>query len=224
MGIMLGGYYLSYFLVFPEKRKNIIPVGTALLAGILGSLVISWHFGLGFPGGGFQEFSKNPALNQNTDIAQTEKIVKAGLFNINNVPSNLVKFFLLGPEIVKAMPDAHANLIYPYMYPKQDGMSFFILSPIFLALFLLPFGKIKNYLPVLGAIFVWAVIYLTSMSSGAAQFGARYTAEMVPFLFLILMEILPSFLGKRVKILVTVSVLLNILFFILLNAYGALMR
>lgn len=189
-----------------KKISNLLILG---LAAVLGSIILSFYLNLSTSSYGyFREFSKDqPNVLTGTD--QIEKTEKLGSWNLANIPTNLAKYLLLGPELIKEKPDDFANLKWPYLNAKDEGISFFILSPIFLSLLFLPIIKKVELLAPLMGFFTWVLIFIPFYSSGSAQFGARYTAEVIPYLFLILTAILPPYLTLRPKVIITLSVLFN---------------
>lgn len=142
------------------------------------------------------------------------KIHQHGIWNIKFVPVNFINYLLEGP-VIKRRDIYHTNSSTeePFIYPSlKYGMSIFYFSPIFASLIFLPFVMKKKILPIGGAVLIWGMVYLTYHATGTAQFGSRYLAELIPFLFIGLLEVLPTHFGLRARLLTIFSVVLNIYF------------
>jgi len=204
-------YFCIDSLFFKEKfLQKTLRIGIVVLALILGSFTLFNYQRIGLSNDTLLNFYNNAHVEQEV----LDKVQKYGFWSIAHFPTNFVNYFLAGPVIVRENPnDFHSHLSPPYLYPPFQGISIFFLSPIFLALIFLPLPGVRKTLPILGAFLTWAVMYLTYHASGAAQFGSRYGAEVIPFLFLLLCYALPDNFSKRAKAVIVFSVFLNMFLF-----------
>ena len=204
--------YLLISAIFSNEiiTKKIIRLVPAVFGAIIGIILISLYYNFALHRNVFVDIKKQNFQTIYTGDEQLEKISKTGTWNLINIPTNLAKYTVLGPQLIKEKENGVSNLKWPFLNPSDDGISFFILSPIFLSLFFLPIPRKKEILGALGAVFAWAMTILPFYASGSTQFGARYTAELVPFLFLLLIEVLPQYFYLRAKLIVIFSILFNI--------------
>lgn len=156
----------------------------------------------------------------------SEPLRDIGVFSVQHIPMNLYWYFLASFIPVTG---ASSNLVFPFISFDPWGLSFFIVSPIFiyaLVLFGHLFQNLKkqnnhyldsimplshNKLIILwGTIVVTLLILLMYFNTGWATYGPRYTADFLPLLFVILMAAFPGRkLSFRHKLIITFSCLLN---------------
>jgi hypothetical protein len=211
MGFPLLLYLLVSTLLlegtFSSKIKRAFFLG---LGEFLGILVLTIYFLINIPLSSYRNLPYHAVYE---DPYQRIKLIQYGSWNIKNIPTNFVNLFILGPEVVRERDNVFANISWPYLFPRQEGVSFFLLSPIFFCLFFLSIKRQEGF-PVLAALGSWCMMYLPFYASGAIQFGARYTVEFVPFLFLLLVSSLSPFFNWKGKVLTVFSVCFNMFLYL----------
>ncbi len=116
-----------------------------------------------------------------------------GLFSLRSILTNFYWYFLAGPRPVTEPGTYH--LVFPYVFPNSIGMSFFILSPIFLRLFWARIiGKRQIFLWITSLVIL--VVLLTYYSTGFVQIGPRYMLDLLPLWYILLLY---SFDGMRLR-------------------------
>ncbi len=116
---------------------------------------------------------------------QVAMLKKYGLFKLANIPTNIYWNFLAPPQPV--FEDSTYHLVAPFLKPNGIGMSFFIMSPIFLFIFKtlkkpngnqvrLWVGSVASLVPLL----MW-------YSTGFWQVGARYFLDFFALWFVLLL-------------------------------------
>ncbi len=143
-----------------------------------------------------------------------------GQFNLFYLPKNIYYYFLKGPEPVVQSDAIGSNLKWPFITASADGIGFFFLSPIFMLLFLGQIKFNKSQLPAAIASLTLGCLYLTFFTTGSDQFGLRYSADIIPFLFLLLLPHFKGGVSSNVKFLITMSSLFNAYLLIAFYASG----
>jgi len=128
-----------------------------------------------------------------------ERRDRAGLFSPSYIADNVYNYFLRLPEMRDGRPVAN-----------PIGLSFFLVSPIFLWLF-----AAGRRTPHLAAVSITAAaglaIFLSYYATGFWQFGPRYLCDMLPFLFLLLLATFKKRgLGRLPKAVIAGSAAFNI--------------
>jgi hypothetical protein len=134
-----------------------------------------------------------------------------GLFNMRHVPSNLYYLLAKFPEPVNATGN-FLSFKFPFVTPNVWGMSIFVTSPYFLALFILDY-KDKISKAILIACLAVLVPILFYYGIGFMQYGYRYALDFLPFLYYLLLrnyQLKYKKLPAKVGLFVTVLVLVNI--------------
>lgn len=135
---------------------------------------------------------------------QVTMLKKHGILRLENIPTNLYWNFLALPEPV--LEEGTYHLTSPFFRVNPWGMSFFVMSPIFLLIF-----KSLNK-PTLQQTQLWlgsfAVLIplLLWYSTGFWQVGARYILDLFPLWFVLLLTVFKKpvlSLGWRVVILLS---------------------
>lgn len=153
------------------------------------------------------------------------EMLNYGLFDIRNIPTNLYYYFLNVPfpvletrpnfyrEIFKTDTNMIIHLVSPYIKVKTPGVSFFVVSPLFLFMFRNKFKTLTSKLALGTSLFI-LMFLLTYYWSGWTQIGPRYMIDLLPFLYILLLE---SFKKREItlfqKILISLSALFNIFLF-----------
>jgi hypothetical protein len=130
-----------------------------------------------------------------------------GLFSIVHIPRNLHFLILQGPLPYPSLESP--TLEFPFIQPSPMGMSIFLTSPALLLAF-----RTKWSGPLVKACWL-AVAFiliplLTHYATGWIQFGFRYSLDLMLFLVLITSLGFPVTLGNRTRILIMLSVLINL--------------
>lgn len=148
------------------------------------------------------------------------ELVNYGLFKIRNIPTNFYYYFLKGldpvRENVKVFQDKTTHILkFPYITLTYPGTSFFVVSPMFLWLFLFLGGKVKitreiSFLFV--SIALTLLLLLMYFWSGWRQVGPRYTIDFLPALFVALILLLKQLhhISKGFYLVVMLSSFLNL--------------
>jgi hypothetical protein len=133
--------------------------------------------------------------------------LERGLFSLQHVPKNLFMLFLQGPL---PYPSQEAPVLqFPFMQPSKWGMGIFFTSPALLYAFRVNF---KSQLPracLLGVISIMIPL-ITYYGVGWIQFGYRYGLDFIPLLLLLAALGLPRPLTLASKVLILISVAINI--------------
>lgn len=218
-------FFCASFYLQENWRKKAARLFLPGLGAAAVFIILTYYHNFGLS----ENIRNNILANTHIETAQLSAIKNYGLWGAGNIPTNFVNYFLSGPMIFRESDQAnnyyvltdlpHAHLAWPYIVPGKNGLSIFFLGPVFLALFFLPFKKKSEMVPILGAILTWMLIYLPFYTSGSAQLGNRYGAEVVPFLFLGLMVLLPAYFSGRVKALVLFSIFLNAFMIVKLTSF-----
>lgn len=112
---------------------------------------------------------------------------KYGLFNLANIPTNFYWYFLATPRPILEGETYHVK--FPYLMAHGWGMSFFIMSPIFIKIFFDLKKRLNGE-----KLFLWLtsltilLVLLSWYSSGYFQVGPRYILDLLPLWFILLME------------------------------------
>lgn len=135
-----------------------------------------------------------------------------GLFKISNIPTNLYYYFLKGLDAVRIDKETIWGSTYilqpPYITVSYPGVSFFIVSPIFLYLFKLRMKEriIRLSLVTMAIILCFLLPYYWP---GWRQVGPRYLLDLLPFAYLVLMY---SFKKSRLPGLAKIIIIASALF------------
>ncbi|MEO7503476.1 MAG: hypothetical protein ABIW94_12635 [Gemmatimonadaceae bacterium] len=136
----------------------------------------------------------------------------AGLFSLAHVPKNVFMMLLQGPQPVGG--DSTAVLRFPYVEPSRWGMGLFFTSPALLYVF-----RARLNETLVKACWIATLTLLVPILAyygiGYLQFGYRYALDFMPFLIVLVARGFPDPMTNRARLLVAVSVVINI--------WGALM-
>ncbi|MFI5322153.1 MAG: hypothetical protein ACHQ6U_01180 [Thermodesulfobacteriota bacterium] len=132
-----------------------------------------------------------------------------GLFSFSYIPYHLRVFLLEPPVFIK---------IWPYVIPSKVGLSILITTPAFVfALFAA--RRKKLILACWSAIILTAFLIFIKSGTGWAQFGYRYALDFYPFLLLLTVTGIGEELKWYHKVLILLSVLVNIWGVLFLNKF-----
>lgn len=137
-----------------------------------------------------------------------------GIFKFENIPTNIYWNLLAPPDPIFEN-DTH-HLVPPFLQANPLGMSFFIMSPLFLLIFAtLKKGMHKTQIllwigsgAILLSLWMW-------YSTGYFQIGARYLLDLIPFWFLLLLSAFPKpVLSFQHKTIIILGAFLNLFWLI----------
>jgi hypothetical protein len=130
-----------------------------------------------------------------------------GLFNVQNIPTNLYWYFLKGLDPIYEGQSKH--LVYPFLKASGESISFLITSFVFLKAFTRK-PKIKEQYFLWTTVGIIFAILMTYVFYGGLQFGTRYTLDFLPLLFILLLY---SFKEQKISkiwyALIIISALVN---------------
>jgi hypothetical protein len=150
------------------------------------------------------------------------KLLNYGLFRIRNIPTNFYYYFIktLDPVLVNS-ESMHENTHFlkaPYVKVNYPGTSFFIVSPVFLYIFRTNLKKKIVKLSLVSALIILFFL-LSYYWPGWRQVGPRYLLDLLPFLYLLLLNSFKNYkLSFKVKSVITFSSLSS--FYLLLTVFG----
>lgn len=129
-----------------------------------------------------------------------------GWFSPIHIPANLYILLIRAPEPVKREVGEFA-LEFPYLKANYLGMAIWFTSPLFLYLLLAKWEKFT--FSVIGGLIATSGPSLFYWGLGAVQFGARYSLDFLPLLFLILLTAFKKGLPDFAKLLITLGIIFN---------------
>lgn len=193
---------IIYFL-FSEKHAS-----TKLLHLLFFTvpLAISIIFLLWFNQARFQNPLDN-GYSSNDVGSYLNELRSEGVFSLKHIPSNFYYYFLIS---VQPIIKESTNLVFPFFTYNPLGLSFFIVSPFFLYAFKSLWSKntlIKLYWLVT---LVTLIILLSYYTTGWVQFGPRFLSDIMPILYLLLLNSLnPPKLSIKHQVIILLSSLIN---------------
>ena len=130
----------------------------------------------------------------------SEPWYKYGFLSIKYIPIHLKEMFLSTPYFTDSPP---------YIIPSLFAMSILLITPAFLLMLRARFNQ-KISQSCLAAIFFIALPNLMHGGNGFTQFGYRHTLDFLPFLLILVASGLSRRIDLLAKILVILSVLVNL--------------
>lgn len=132
-----------------------------------------------------------------------------GVFNIRYIPIHLVEIFTAMPVFITE---------FPYIIPSINVMALWLVTP---ALLLIPMAQFRQRIVIASiiAIIFSALPSLTKGGNGFTQFGYRYALDYMPFLMILCASALRNRVGLLAKILICLSVLMNLWGVIMLSFF-----
>lgn len=142
------------------------------------------------------------------------ELVNYGLFKLKNIPTNFYYYFLKGLDPIPLnYQGAYGKsyiLKFPYYEVRYPGISFFVVSPIFLYLVKLKI-KDKETILYIGTILLILFFLLMYYWPGWMQTGPRYMVDLLPFAYMLLLKVFDDrCLTRNAKILILASSLINL--------------
>jgi hypothetical protein len=187
-----------------EKAMELLKLGAPVVAGLI---ILGWLNHIRF-GNAFDNGYWTALINPQIQITMREQY---GLFKLDNIISNFYIYFLMPYDPVFAPGTYH--LVAPFLRPSPIGLSFFLASPIFMWLIAKwrDIKKVPQIQNILIATVPVVFILLTYYASGFTTLGPRYLLDVFPFLYLILLYVLPKRgLSKFQCAVIVVSICVNI--------------
>jgi len=134
---------------------------------------------------------------------QEDPFFQQGIFNIAYIPRHLHAIFLQGPNV---LPD------FPWFQPNWIGMGLFLTTPAFLFIFIGAFRGGWRSLNKKAALAILCILppIITHGTVGFTQFGYRFSLDFVPFLMLLTAAGMRENLGWTEKVLIILSLLINL--------------
>ena len=134
---------------------------------------------------------------------QEDPFFQQGIFNISYIPRHIYAIFLQGPNI---LPD------FPWFQPNWIGMGLFLTTPAFLFIFIGAFRGGWRSLNKKAALAILCILppIITHGTVGFTQFGYRFSLDFVPFLMLLTAAGMRENLGWIEKVLIVLSLLINL--------------
>lgn len=158
--------------------------------------------------------------NWTIPIERRFETINYGLFQLRNVPMNIYYYFIktVDPVLVNHFGDFGQTFILkpPYIKLSYPGTSFFVSAPIFLYVFSAIRKKIKTrevWLALIPTVTTLSILMFYYWP-GWRQVGPRYTADFLPFTYIVLLfAFRKSSLGLFPKLLITASAILDFYLF-----------
>lgn len=174
--LILSSIFFLYFLLKkPFLLKNLIKFS----APIIISLILLGVYN-------YLRFQNPFEHGYNLQIIPQEATQRReiGLFSASHIPSNLFFMLLKGPEPV--LNNAH-ELKAPFITFDAYGLSLFFLSPVLFLLYRANFQKELTKVSIATALLM-LIPMLTYYGIGHKQVGYRYALDLLPFIFLIMVD------------------------------------
>ncbi len=206
-------------LIWMEKKNNLVEKSKKLftllipvfIAGVLLLFYNYVRFG--------NMFDNGYMTANNNFLAESQRYEQLhhGLFKFENIPTNIYYYFIktLDPVLipVQTLMGNTYMLQPPYVTVRYPGTSFFIVSPIFLYIFK---NRLRSNLAK-SALITCIIILIPLMLyywPGWRQVGPRYMLDLLPFMYLLLLESFPKRkLSSVVILIIFASALLNFYLF-----------
>ncbi len=122
-----------------------------------------------------------------------------GIFNLSYIPRHIYAIFFQGPILLNNSP---------YFEPNWMGLGLFFTTPAFIYIFKGPWNKLSKYAAL--AVVCILPILITHGTVGFTQFGYRFSLDFTPFLILLAAKGMRENLGWEEKVLIILSVLVNL--------------
>ncbi len=160
-------------------------------------------------------FNTGYTLTNNKTLSEKQRyeLLQHGVFKVSNIPTNFYYYFIktLDPvqiPVQTVFGNSHI-LQFPYITVRYPGTSFFIVAPFFLYIFRNKFKSKISQFAVIASIVILIPLLLYYWS-GWRQVGPRYLLDLLPFIYLLLLEAFPKKkLSLKAKIVILLSSLFN---------------
>jgi hypothetical protein len=133
----------------------------------------------------------------------TDPYFQQGIFNLSYIPRHIYAIFFQGPIQLSN---------FPWFEPSWMGLALFFTTPAFLYIFIGPFKGGWHSLSKKAALAVLCILppIITHGTVGFTQFGYRFSLDFTPFLMLLVAAGMRENLGWTEKVLIILSVLVNL--------------
>jgi len=122
-----------------------------------------------------------------------------GIFSLSYIQRHIYAIFFQGPILLNT---------FPYFKPNWMGLGLFFTTPAFIYIFKGPWNRLSKYAAL--AVVCILPILITHGTVGFTQFGYRFSLDFTPFLLLLAAKGMREKLGWEEKILITLSILVNL--------------
>ena len=181
---------------FSYKFKNSFSLVIPMLTGFFLFFGYNYaRFGNVFDNGYIRTLS-NKELAANSDFT----VFNDGLFNLSYIKNNFYNYFLRLPSL-------------PFLDVQFPGVSFFVVSPVFLYIFR---AKLKEPLVKASLLTIFLILpfLLSYYWPGWRQVGPRYLLDVLPFAYILLLYSFKKFkLTPLAKLIIIASSLLDLWLF-----------
>lgn len=203
--VMASFVFLS--LLFGNKHKKKVTYQLSLSLPVVLSFTIFFTLNQIRFGNPFDTGYPKAQVEQDFLIQNRETY---GYFSTRYLADNFYWYFLATP--LPILNDQTQLLEFPYVKPSGMGISFFIVSPVFLLLIRSKIFMKKNT-PILIPISLAIIILLLHYTPGYYTFGPRYLLDVLPLALLLLLQNLnDKDFGVKVKLLLIAGCWLNFYF------------
>lgn len=214
-------FYVFSFLFSKNVLKNKIKDLLMMFFPIVlsGLLLIFYNYSR------FENFWNNGYKNTNNWVKNSENInyelSNYGLFSFRNIPTNFYYYFINMPSPVLEKHEGFNRQLFktdstmiihlkpPFIRVSTPGVSFFVVSPIFLLIFRNKIRNKRSLFALITSLFILTFL-LTYYWTGWTQIGPRYMIDLMPFLLILFLD---SYNVKKVtelnKFVITISVIFN---------------
>lgn len=197
------GFYIVYALIMDIRvgKRTLIQLLQFIIPIIISLGLLSW-----FNWARFGNFFDTGYFTNNIG-PEGEALRQFGLFSLRHIFTNIYWYFL---SSVEGVTNGTAHLVFPYIRYNLWGLSFFIVSPIFLY----TISTLRNNSTYLRGLWCIAGLTLTVLllyyTTGWYTFGPRYMADLLPILYILLLYVLKKQgLGEFQKNLIVASAFFN---------------
>lgn len=135
-------------------------------------------------------------------VANLEK----GLLSLQHAPANLYILLLKGPDAIK-FEGSGFSLKFPFVKADGWGMAIWFTSPLFL--YLINLRKSYFTYSALVTIILLLLPSIFYFGIGFSQYGYRYQADFLPFLFLVLLPTFKNGLTNLARMLIVGGIIFN---------------
>ena len=122
-----------------------------------------------------------------------------GIFSLSYVPRHVYAIFFQGPILLNN---------FPYFQPSWMGLGLLFTTPAFIYVFKGSWNHLSKYAAL--AVLCVLPVLVTHGTVGFTQFGYRFSLDFTPFLMLLAAKGMRENLGLAEKILIILSILVNL--------------
>ncbi|MGE5533763.1 MAG: hypothetical protein ACM3UN_05385, partial [Bacillota bacterium] len=130
---------------------------------------------------------------------QQDPYFTSGIFSLSYIPRHVYAILFQGPILLNS---------FPYFEPNWMGLGLFFTTPAFIYIFKGPWNRLSKYAAL--AVVCVLPILITHGTVGFTQFGYRFSLDFTPFLMLLAAKGMRENLGREEKVLIILSILVNL--------------